>query len=479
MRNILKLKRENLLRAFNLLTSNSGNAKDSNECIKQEQFNELMQFVLNADESDATHRSSLISIYWSLLETNQMISKENFLQLSDLLSFDIKINSNVRKVTVIEKLMKSVYHSRISRLFRFAVKSKIFRYCFDFLILFNAIIIAIDYDFSYIEWGLLLAFTFEIIAKIYTFGFYLFIQKFWNIFDLIVIGMAVILWLIIELNHSMNQELEQYLDLLLILRVLRLCKIITTINRFKIVVKTIIALVPSFLTYIGLLFVVYYCYALIGMRLFTNLRDDTLNNCQNDNINCCPKNETFRTSYCSINFNTFPNAMLFLFDLMVVNQWHILARNQELLVGTKFTRIYFMSFHLICVILVLNIFTAFVLEAFILEYINITDKTPKKSHFQLKLEQIGLNCKQKRKQSLNNSNYTEIEDLVDADHDFIDTNSSNAEQQSSDSIITLKVSDLRIIIREKKSVESLLIKMFQNEILTESQTISDSEYRTL
>jgi two pore calcium channel protein 3 len=288
--------------------------------------------------------------------------------------------------------------------------------------------------------------------------------------------MAVILWLIIELSHSMNQELEQYLDLLLILRVLRLCKIITTIKRFKIVVKTIIALVPSFLTYIGLLFVVYYCYALVGMRLFNNLRDDTPNNCQNDNINCCPKNETFRTNYCSINFNTFPNAMLFLFDLMVVNQWHILARNQELLVGTKFSRIYFMSFHLICVILVLNIFTAFVLEAFILEYINITDKTPKKSYFQLRLEQIGLNCAQKRKQSLNNSNYIEIEDLVDADHDFIDTNNFNDEQQSSDSIITLKVSDLRIIIREKKSVESLLIKMFQNEILTESQTISDFQY---
>ena len=36
--------------------------------------------------------------------------------------------------------------------------------------------------------------------------------------------------------------------------------------------------------------------------------------------------------------------------------------------GTSWTRLYFISFHIACVIIVLNIFMAFVLEAFMLEY---------------------------------------------------------------------------------------------------------------
>jgi hypothetical protein len=51
-----------------------------------------------------------------------------------------------------------------------------------------------------------------------------------------------------------------------------------------------------------------------------------------------------------------------LFDLLVVNQWHVMTEGFVLALGSRWVRLYFVAFHLTTVIVVLNIFTAFVLE---------------------------------------------------------------------------------------------------------------------
>jgi len=71
--------------------------------------------------------------------------------------------------------------------------------------------------------------------------------------------------------------------------------------------------------------------------------------------------------YCNNNFNNIMRAFKVLFDLMVVNQWHVITQGY-VRVTNKYARLYFLSFHLLCVIVVLNIFVAFILEAFMLEY---------------------------------------------------------------------------------------------------------------
>ena len=65
----------------------------------------------------------------------------------------------------------------------------------------------------------------------------------------------------------------------------------------------------------------------------------------------------------SVNFNNLANAFVTLFTLMVVNQWHIIA-NGFVLVTNKWARLYFISFHMVVVILVLNIFTGESLAGF-------------------------------------------------------------------------------------------------------------------
>ncbi len=51
-----------------------------------------------------------------------------------------------------------------------------------------------------------------------------------------------------------------------------------------------------------------------------------------------------------------------------MNQWHVIADGYVLVTGTEWTKLYFLAFHIVNVICIMNIFIAFVLEAFILEY---------------------------------------------------------------------------------------------------------------
>ena len=52
---------------------------------------------------------------------------------------------------------------------------------------------------------------------------------------------------------------------------------------------------------------------------------------------------------------------------MTINQWHVITHG-FVLVTSKTARLYFFCFHFICATVILNIFSAFVIEAFILEF---------------------------------------------------------------------------------------------------------------
>lgn len=482
------MKNKALSRAFDLMITPVESNSPRSDSITFEQFSDVYQTLLHRsnNENKQKQKESLIAVLWSLLKTSEnsdKVSREAFLHLNELFNLRFMVNTKKKNITFFELYFPSVYNSALSKSFKSFVRSTIFRILFDVLILLNAIIIALELDqkFNYIEWMLLAVFMIEILAKIYTFGLFRFLKKFWNVFDLIVIGSAVIIWLVIAFDRAAHAHIGQYLDLILILRVLRLCKIISNIKRFKIIVKTVRALIPSFITYGGLLVVVYYVYAIIGLKLFAGkVMDNYASGCKNDTIHCCRINNV-QLSYCTLNFNNFLTSTLVLFDLMVVNQWHVIAQSfefvtgkhfawlmkrklkQTLFTGTKWTRLYFVSFHLTCVLVVLNIFTAFVLEAFILEYTNVNEGYNKRSTVLQRLEQMGLDCAAKRKASISNS--VPDEDLIDADHDVIDDGGNSHFYTNTDASIVLNdASDIQIIVKEKKSVEVLLMRMFENEI---------------
>ena len=107
------------------------------------------------------------------------------------------------------------------------VRHQIFRYLFDFLILMNAFFIALDLDGG--ENLFLALFALEIFLKTYAFGIKNFLRKAWNIFDVWVVGLAVI----VSAFHSFEglSWSTMVLDVLMVLRVLRIVKVFHSIPR--------------------------------------------------------------------------------------------------------------------------------------------------------------------------------------------------------------------------------------------------------
>lgn len=144
--------------------------------------------------------------------------------------------------------------------------------------------------------------------------------------------------------------------------------------RFRIVINTILHILPSMVNYGGVLLVFYYSFALIGMEAFGGKIRYFGYDESNQSIpqkycgNALLKDSQFyREHYCSNNFNDLFSALVTLFELMTVNQWHVITSGY-VSVTSKYARLYFFCFHFICVTVILNIFSAFVIEAFILEF---------------------------------------------------------------------------------------------------------------
>ncbi|XP_064622420.1 uncharacterized protein LOC135484707 [Lineus longissimus] len=382
-------KRRTLGRAFNILKI----WKDGHYVITRKIWTMLMK-VLAPDRS-----SVQVDLLLFVLDENTdgFIERREFLKVADLLN--VEVTEVKDRITLFERYMPRCYKSWLSEALKSVVRHKFFRYFFDFCILANAVFIALSLDTA--EWFFLALFTLEILLKMYAYGFKRFFKGLWNIFDFLVIGSAIVATTIEAIEEETLDE-KNTLDILFVLRVLRIIKIMGSIQRFKVVITTIMNIGPSILTYGGVVFVFYYIYAIVGMELFQGtikyygygpgVNESNLF-CGNPALN---GSGFFYFKYCSNNFNDILKSFVLLFELMYVNQWHVLTQG-FVLVTNKAARLYFISFHMFCVLLVLNIFVAFVLEAFILEYNLSAGKI--ESALEVKIKEMGLDVKSTKKKA--------------------------------------------------------------------------------
>lgn len=457
VQNMVAVKRDNLSRAFDLLKVRDGDTF----VITYGRFVALLDKIPPA-RSEVTKK-----ILWYVLDQNgdNKVDLPDFMYLADLLN--VKIVETEETQNCFEKCMPRLYNSTVSQMIRTMTAHVFFRYLFDLLILVNAIVIGLDVNEA--EWFFLTVFTLEILLKIYTFGFVRFIKQAWNVFDVVIIGSAVIGTLYEVAIGASHNNRTLTLDILLVLRVLRLVKLIRNFKKFRGIINTITNLGPSILTFGGVLFAVYYVYAVIGMELF---RDKiTFYGGFNETVPYCgnPKLRTsafYATGYCKNNFNSIFNSFVVLFELMVVNQWHILTEG-FVHVTSKAARLYFLLFHLSCVVIVLNIFTAFVLEAFLLEY--TLDKTKLESAVETKIGEMGLKFgkKPRKKASSNDSNdKVQFPSMhVDSDHNVLEDSLEKSDTARNPNIPDMSDSvSSRFHIMKKRRVEDILVMMFEDEL---------------
>jgi hypothetical protein len=148
------------------------------------------------------------------------------------------------------------------------------------------------------------------------------------------------------------------------MRAVRLMDLLDNIPQFEVIFATLARLVPQFSVIIGVLICTFYVYAAIGIQVFGGLIDTSTLSSSGD--------PTFWSGayssslYWVFNFNDFGSSLVMLFILLVGNNWNIFQEAFVYLTNDA-ARIYFISFYLFAVLVIMNLVVALILDAFVKE----------------------------------------------------------------------------------------------------------------
>uniref|UniRef100_A0A671G203 Ion transport domain-containing protein n=1 Tax=Rhinolophus ferrumequinum TaxID=59479 RepID=A0A671G203_RHIFE len=452
IRKLAHLKRYKMIEAFNILKVKVG----TEFVVKEAQWKRLAKVVV--PDISTSHLELLLRI--SDEGQKGHVDKTNFLRLADLLNIQV-VTINIKRHPL-EAWMPRVYQSSASLLVQKMVRHRIFVWVYDVIILINAIFIALDEKIHFIsdaEWLFLSLYIIEILLKLYTYEprAYFGRKQFWNwIQGCSENGM----FNDCVLFPARKYNSQQILDIVLILRILRLLRVIVSIQRFRVIVTTLINIGPTMLTFGGLVFVVYYVFAIIGMEAFHGkVRFFDLNFTAPDALLCgnpALKDSAFaRDRYCRNNFNDLASSFVVLMELTVVNQCFLLLAGGFSLVTHQAAKLYFIGFHIVVVILVVNIFIAFILEAFFVAY--SLEKSEVETAIEKKIQELGVGVQEEDVQD------GKLPDNVDAqDSAFRGDDEDNKRK-------ALKGLHFRIASRKYRTVDTLLQQMFESEIAPEDE----------
>ncbi|XP_024914058.1 two pore segment channel 3 isoform X2 [Cynoglossus semilaevis] len=397
VRQLVRAKRHKMVRAFAVLQERSAEG-EGEPVVTKANWNQVVRLV-RPDISNA-HRELL----WSVSDDKNQgfIGKVAFVQLADLLNIEvITLKSRPHPLSV---LCPAFYLSAPSQLVCRMVQHRAFVIVYDLIILVNAVFIGLDEENPMIansEWVFLGLYMIEILLKLYVIEPRAFFSRhsFWNWFDTIIVVSALIATVINSaMKSSGGYTSQQILDIVFILRVLRLIRVVDSIERFRTIINTLIRIGPAILTFGQLIIVVYYVFAMIGMELFQgkvkfyDSNDPGRMNCGNPLLT---GTSFANLGYCKNNFNNVVSSFILLVELTVVNQWHVLSSGFAITTH-KSARVFFVLFHILVVIIIINIFVAFVLEAFFVEY--SVDKSDLQNSVEKKIEELQLAVEQEKLQ---------------------------------------------------------------------------------
>ncbi|XP_022764063.1 two pore calcium channel protein 1 isoform X2 [Durio zibethinus] len=264
------------------------------------------------------------------------------------------------------------YKSPFSENLKAFIRSPKFGYIVSFVLILNlfAVIIETTLDiennsaqkvWQEVEFVFGWIYVLEMALKVYSFGF----ENYWrdgqNRFDflitwIIVIGETITFASPDGLDFFSNGEWIRYL---LLARMLRLIRLLMHVRSYRAFVATFLTLIPSLMPYLGTIFCVLCIYCSLGVQIFGGIV-----NAGNSNLEGTDLTDD---DYLLFNFNDYPNGMVTLFNLLVMGNWQVWMQSYKELTGTSWTLVYFISFYLVTVLLLLNLVVAFVLEAFFAE----------------------------------------------------------------------------------------------------------------
>ncbi|XP_043938552.1 two pore calcium channel protein 2 [Protopterus annectens] len=240
-----------------------------------------------------------------------------------------------------------------------------------------------DYILGALNCFFILYYVLEMLLKILSVGLRGYISYRSNIFD----GLLTLLLLALEIatfslykfphpgwNPSITGvlslwEMVRLVNMLLIFRFLR---IIPNVKLTSLVASTLFDLIKNLRAFAGILVVVYYVFAILGIMLFKGVivapgNASVVPNIHSGNVS---DNSTMdcgtyeQLEYWSNNFDDFAAALVVLWNVMVVNNWQVFL-DVFSRYTTPWSKLYFVAWWLISSVVWMNLFMALILENFI------------------------------------------------------------------------------------------------------------------
>ncbi|XP_072043835.1 two pore channel protein 1-like [Amphiura filiformis] len=204
------------------------------------------------------------------------------------------------------------------------------------------------------DWVFVIFYMAEVFLKIVGLGVRKYLSSGWNLFDFVVTVTAVV--------GILCEEFDQNFYYIVILRPLRLLRLFKIKKRYRDVMGTLYVLIPRMSSVGVTLIIIYYFYAIIGMECFGGVK--LKNCCKNSSVEDFYSNSSqFKMYFYLNNFDNIINSYVTLFELTVINNWHVIMRGIAE-VTTVWSQMYFILFYLSSMVVV-TIIIAFILEAFL------------------------------------------------------------------------------------------------------------------
>jgi len=290
----------------------------------------------------------------------------------------------------------SFVQNRILRKIQILVSHKLFDYTGDFVAAVNVLVVSILLEYEQDKiWAnthshlgvanffFVLYYLFEQLIKLWAVGWQRYRSSMVNIYC----GVITILLVVIEIIHvglygppfsasgkrnpssdvASSFSLRNLTQIINILITFRLLRIVPNVKSLSLIVKTLMKLLKNLRPFAGIIVAVYYVFAIFGMMLFDGVTDPANVGANKTKIYSQECGTYDQLEYYANNFDDFYAALVVLWDLMVVNNWHVFLKEYAHVVS-GWAQLYFVAWYLISVILIINLFVALILEAFISQW---------------------------------------------------------------------------------------------------------------
>ena len=187
---------------------------------------------------------------------------------------------------------------------------------------------------------------------------------------LVTCALILLEFLVLVLYDSPKHSHDPYVDiyylniiirLMNIFIVLRLLRILVQVSYLRLLTSTMVDLIWNVRGFFGIIIVVYYLFAFLGMELFTDVDGPT--------TKCDPAPAYDGLLYYGNNFHDFASSLVTLWDVMVVNNWFIFL--DKFACDSRFgkwAKLYFIAWWLVSAIICMNLFISLVLEIFLIKW---------------------------------------------------------------------------------------------------------------